>query len=341
MSNYLGVLELSPKPRTYKIFKYDASPFFFYIDVLPLDVSQYDIPHHVEMLESVQSSPIMPLPLRVDRVFNGKSTILIRPSEPVSFSIDEYLAVIDPQQFIQSGITKLLYFTEVRASSEFASSLTLENAREWWNSTKNLYGKLISLEEDFVAFLKAYLHIMVKAKVNNKDLISAATKYCELIRDVCNKRIEEKYIIVEMKEKEKKVDLYKMKEGKVFEERFKRTKREILLPTFVDIEVIDLEEVGYPSINSKNIKFKAKAMKYIPLLFYDDLLECMLQNLEILKDYEGKIINPSFLLESNVIKLLDKETSNLEQYTWLKEFDEIKIDLIMNTFEPTFPYYLR
>jgi hypothetical protein len=293
------------------------------------------------MLESVQSSPIMPLPLRVDRVFNGKSTILIRPREPVSFSIDEYLAVINPQPFIQSGITKLLYFTEVRASREFVSSLTLENALEWWNSTKNLYGKLISLEEDFVAFLKAYLHIMVKAKVNNEDLISAATKYCELIRDVCDQRIQEKYIIVEMKEKEKLVDLYEMKEGKVFEKGFKRTRRELLLPTFVDIEVLDLEEVGYPFINSKNIKLKAKAMKYIPLLFYDDLLECMLQNLEILKDYEGKIINPSFLLENNVIKLLDKETSNLEQYSWLKEFEEININLIMNTFEPTFPYDLR
>ncbi|MHA1488043.1 MAG: hypothetical protein ACTSSC_12850 [Promethearchaeota archaeon] len=67
----------------------------------------------------------------------------------------------------------------------------------------------------------------------------------------------------------------------------------------------------------------------------------MLQNLKSLKDFEGEIIDPSFLLESNVIKLLDKETSNLEQYTWLKEFDEINIDLIMNTFEPTFPYDLR
>jgi len=332
---------MSPKPKEYQIFKYDASPFFFYIDVLPIDVSQYDIPHHVEMLKKVQSNPIIPIPLRVDRVFSGKSTILIRPREPVSFILDENLAVINPQPFIQSGITKLLYFTEVRTSSEFASSLTLENALDWWNSTKNLYGKLKSLEEDFAAFLKAYLHIMVNAKVNDEDLISAATRYCELIRDICNQRIQEKYIIVEIKEKEKLLDLYKIKEGKVFENRFKRTRRELLYPTFVDIEVLDLEEVGYPSINSKNIKFKAKAMKYIPLLFYDDLLECMLQNLEILKDFEGKIIDPSFLLERNLIKLLNKETSNLEQYTWLKEFDEIKIDSIMNSFEPTFPYDLR
>ena len=330
---------MSPKRREYKTFKYDASPFFFYIDVLPLDLSQYDIPHHAELLKEVQSNPIMPLPLRVDRVLSGKSSILIRPRDPVSFSINENIAIINPQPFIQSGIKKLLYFTEVRASREFVLSLTLENAEEWWSSTKFLYGRLRTLEEDFVAFLKAYLHIMVKAKINNDDLNSAARQYCELIRDICNKRIQEKYILVELKEKEKLVDLYKMKEGDVFEKRFKKTRRELLYPEFVDIEVVDFEEAGYSQFNSK--KFKGKAMKYIPLLFYDDLLECMLQNLEILKENECEIIDPSILLDKNIIKLVDKDTSGLDQYTWLKDFNQIKIDSVMNSFKPTFPYDLR
>ena len=330
---------MSPKPKGYKTFKYDASPFFFFIDVLPLNLSQYDIPHHAELLKEVQSNPIMPLPLRVDRVFSGKSSILIRPRDPVSFSINEKIAIIDPQPFIQSGIKKLLYFTEVRASREFVLSLTLENAKKWWNSTRFLYGRLRTLEEDFVAFLKAYLHIMVKAKVNNDDLISAARQYCELIREICNRRIREKYILVELKEKEKLVNLYKMKEGNVFEKRFKKTKQEFLYPAFVDIEVVDFKEAGYSQFNSE--KFKGKAMKYIPLLFYDDLLECMLQNLEVLKENECEIIDPSILLDKNIIKLVDKDTSSLDQYTWLKDFNQIKIDSVMNSFKPTFPYDLR
>ena len=331
---------MSPKSREYETFSHDASPFFFYIDVLPLDLSQYDIPHHVELLKEVQSNPIMPLPLRIDRVFSGKSSILIRPRDPVSFSINENIAIINPQPLIESGIKKLLYFTEVRASREFASSLTLANAEVWWNSTKFLYGRLRTLEEDFAAFLKAYIFIMVKAKIESEDLISAAVQYCDLIRDICDKRIQEKRITVETKKKEKLVDLYKMKDGKVIEKRFKRVESKLLYPSFVDIEVTNLESVGFSNID-KDLKRKSIMMKYIPLLFYDDLLECMLQNLESLKDFEGEIIDPSFLLENNMIKLVDKETSNLEQYTWLKEFDEIKIDSIMNTFEPTFPYDLR
>ena len=332
---------MSPKSREYKTFKYDASPFFFYIDVLPLDVSQYDIPHHAELLKEVQSNPIMPLPMRIDRVFSGKSSILIRPRDPVSFSINENIAIINPQPFVQSGIKKLLYFTEVRASREFALSLTLENAEAWWNSTKYLYGRLRTLEEDFEAFLKAYIFIMVKAKIESEDLISAAIQYCELIRDVCDKRIQEKHIKVEIKKKEKKVDLYKMKEGKVIEKRFKRVDSKLLYPSFVDIEVTNLESVKFSNIQDKELKIKSRIMKYIPLLFYDDLLECMIQNLGTLQEFEGDIIDPSFLLENDIIKLFDKEIPNPDQYTWLKEFDEINIGSIMNSFEPTFPYDLR
>ena len=332
---------MSPKSNEYQTFKYDASPFFFYIDVLPLNLTQYEIPHHAELLKQVQSNPIMPLPMRIDRVFSGKSTILIRPKNPISFSINEKIAIINPQPFIQSGIKKLLYFTEIRASGEFALSLTLKNAEAWWNSTKFLYGRMRSLEEDFVAFINAYLHIMVQSKINDEDLIGAAIQYCGLIRDICEKRIHENYILVEMKGKTKRVDLYKAKEGKVIEKRFKRTKRDLLYPAFVDIEVLNLEGVGYSQLYSENISIKAKAMKYIPLLFYDDLLECMLQNLKILEEDNCEIIDPSILLDNNIIKVIDKETPNLEQYSWLREFEDININSIMNSFDPTFSYDLR
>ena len=142
---------MSPKPTEYQTFKYDASPFFFYIDVLPLDLSQYEISHHADLLKQVRSNPIMPIPIMVDRVFNGKSTVLIRPTNPISFTVNEKIAIVNPQPFLQSGIKKLLYFTEVRASGEFAISLTFKNAESWWNSTKFLYGRLRSLEEEHTA----------------------------------------------------------------------------------------------------------------------------------------------------------------------------------------------
>ena len=325
----------------YTTFKSDASPFFFYIDVLPLDFSLYEIPHHVELLKKVQFNPIMPLPLRVDRVFNGESSIIIKPRKPISFSISEQIAVINPNLFIQYGLEKLLYLTEIRASNEFAFSLESENAKKWWDSTKYLYARLRTLEEDFTAFLNAYLLIMVKAKLNNEDLFKAAAQYCELIRDVCEKRIQDKIIFVETAKKEKVVDLYKMKDGSVFD-KLKKERPQLLYPSFVDIEVMNLESIGFTQLETVDysiIKRILTMKKYIPLLFYDDLLECMLLNLKVLRDYEGDILDPSFLLDKNVITLYDSQdvkSADSSEYSWLKSFDNLDIESILNSIEPTF-----
>lgn len=327
--------------KKYKIFKSDAAPFFFYLDVLPPDLSIYELKHHIKLLKNIQSNPIMPLPLRVDRVFNGESSILIRP-KPISFSIEGgYTAIINPHKFIQYGVEKLINFTEIRASEEFAISLSRENAKKWWESTRYLHGRLRTLEEDFGAFLIAYLHTVLKAKVNNEDLVKAAIKYCELIRDICNKRINEKYILVESKGKEKIVDLYRMKEGRDYK-KFNSNRRDLLYPTFVDIEVINLKKVGISHFKEeeyKPIKKSSRVMKYIPLLIYDDLLECMLQNLEKLKNYEGNIIDPAFLLKLNIILLIENKKelpTNFSNYTWFDEFNDINLDNILESVRPTF-----
>ncbi|MHA2473200.1 MAG: hypothetical protein ACXAES_08205 [Promethearchaeota archaeon] len=332
-------------PRTeekYRTFKSDAAPFFFYIDVIPIDLSLYEIKHHVELLKNMQFNPIMPLPLRVDRVFNGETSILMRPPKPISFPIeDDSIAVINPPKFVEYGIEKLINFTEIRASAEFVRSLRAENAKKWWDATKYLHGRLRALEEDFTAFLIGYLSTILKAKMLSEDLISAAVKYCEIIRNICNKRIEEKYVVVETKGKEKIVNLYKMKEGKSYK-KLKSVREKLLYPTFVDIEVYNFAQTGKLESKGEEINFlkeKSKIMKYIPLLFYDDLLECMLQNLETLKEDNINILDPTFLLEKNIILLIEKKDwspEELKNYTWFDEFNQINVESILASIEPTF-----
>ncbi len=327
----------------YKTYKSDAAPFFFYIDVIPLDLTQYEIKHHLELLKTIQYNPIMPLPSRVDRVYNGVSSTLIKPRNPISFSIGENnLAILNPTPFIRFGIEKLLHFTEIRASGQFAISLYTDNARKWWNATRFLYAKLRALEEDFAAFLRAYIYIVLVAKLNEEDLVGAAIKYCELIKDVCEKRINDKQILVEAKDRERIVNMYKMKEGRVQQKRFKFSKESLLYPSFVDIEVVDsrnLKNSPVYEVDYSIVKKISKSLKYIPLLIYDDLLECMLQNLKALEAFEGNIMDPSFLLENKIILLVNKNnysSDQLKNYSWLDDFDAINIDSILKSIRPTF-----
>ena len=328
------------KQAQFETFKADAAPFFFYIDVLPLDLTQYEIPHHINMLESLGSNPIMPIPLRVDRVYNGEPSILIRPREPISFPIGENWVYINPEPFLNLGIEKLIYLTEIRASIEFTSSLKVENVNRWWNSTRIHYSKLKYIEEDFSAFLKAYIYTVIKAHLDSGDLNEAAIKYCELIRDICEKRINQNQILVEVKGKERIKRLYKMKEGKVFETRFKRVTKDLLYPDFVDIEILNHENIEL-SNNEKKVKIKTQVKKYIPLLFYDDLLECMLQNIAILEDDKVDIMNPSNLIENGIVVILEDDDPESDRYSWFHDVNELDINKIMDSFEPTFPHDLK
>ena len=66
----------------FETYKSDGAPFFFYIDVIPLDLAQYEIKNHIKLLKGVANNSIMPLPLRVDRVFNGESSVIVRSRDP-------------------------------------------------------------------------------------------------------------------------------------------------------------------------------------------------------------------------------------------------------------------
>ncbi len=322
----------------FKIFKSDAAPFFFFIDVFPADYTNKNKPNLANLLDSIKTNPIMPLPMRVDRVFNGEKSVLIRPKEPITFPITEELTVIvNPAPFLQLGFEKLLYFTEVRSREKFIASLTLDRALRWWNATKFLHGNLQALEEDFSAFLRAYLHTIVKAKVLDEDLVSAAKSYCELIGDICRKRMEQNSILTEVKGTQENVKMYKTKQFTYYK-KFKKTSQTEYHPELIDIEVFDLSLKGFQKIEGNravNLKeTSSKIIKYIPLLLYDDLLECMLQNLKRIEESDDNILDPSLLFERNIIftqKTKELENINLEKYSWWKSFENIDLDSIINS----------
>jgi len=326
----------------FKIFKSDAAPFFFYIEIFPPDLSYYKKERELVLLKKIQNNPIMPLPMRVDRVFNGEKSLLIRPKEPISFLVmDDLNAIINPTVFLQYGTENLLNFTEIRAYEKFIIPLKLEKVKEWWESTKFLYAKLTRIEEDFSAFIRAYISTVLKAKLNNEDLIKAASQYCKIVQEICEKRINENVISIETTRKETSVKMYTQKEAK-YRRKMKRVQRVEYHPELVDIDVYDLAEKGFKyDLNTQNIllyDIKPNEIKYIPLLLYDDLLECMLQNLKNLDEGDDNILDPTFLLEKNIIILLNsKELENIktEEFSWFNTFEELNLKSIVESIKTT------
>ncbi|MFX1366056.1 MAG: hypothetical protein ACFFCE_18330 [Promethearchaeota archaeon] len=326
----------------FKIYKSDAAPFFFYIEIFPPNLTSYNKEYALVLLKKIKENPIMPLPMRVDRVFNGEKSLLIRPREPISFPImDDLEAWVNPSIFLQYGIEKLLYFTEIRAFELFISHLKIEKINKWWKASKFLYAKIRQIEEDFSASLKAYISTVLKAKLNNEDIINAAKDYCKIIKELCENRMNQNSIIVETISKVGNVRMYIEKTGR-YREKGKKVEKIEYHPELIDIDVYNLVEKGFKyNRDNQDInldELKPKQIKYIPLLFYDDLLECMLQNLKILEDGNENILDPSFLLDRNIILLHEtKKTEELKihDFSWFKTFEELKFESILESIKAT------
>ena len=322
----------------FKTYKSDAAPFFFFIDIFPLDLKLFDTPYSIALAEQIKNNPIMPLPMRIDKVFNGENSIIIRPTSPVSFPLNETTtAIINPIPYLQSGIENLLFFTEIRSQERLYRSLKQEKVSRWWDNTRFLYGNLHQVEEDFSAFLKAYLYTIIKAKINETDIIGAAIEYCEIINNICKEKMLRNKILVEIKNKQESVKLYREKESK-HREKLKIITQTQYHPELIDIEVHDFSTNGFP--NQENFKdsiassSESFVTKYIPLLLYDDLQECMLLNLKQLEVNEPGLLDPSYLMENNVILLLKSEEIEddyLTNYSWLTDLTGVDLEIIMKS----------
>ncbi|MFX0003695.1 MAG: hypothetical protein ACFE9C_03350 [Candidatus Hodarchaeota archaeon] len=341
------MISLNPINK-FKTFKYDAAPFFFYLEVFPPDLTSFESKRDIALLKKTLTNPIMPLPMRVDRVFNGEQSLLIRPRELIPFSVmDDLNAIINTSKFIQYGVEQLINFTEIRAYEKFFLSLKIQKAKNWWDSTKFLYTKLLDLENDFTAFLKLYIENVLKAKLNNEDLVTAATKYCKSIQKICEKRINENSILIETKRHQSQGKLYVKKIGKYLK-KMKRIEKVEIHPELIDLEIYDLSKIGFTNdiekLDATLESLKPKMLKYIPILFYDDLLECMLQNVKKIDDGDENILDPSFLIDNNIITLHDsKELENLRIHdsSWFTSFEELNLESIIQSISTTIQEFIK
>lgn len=316
----------------FKTYKSDAAPFFFYIEIYPFDISLFENPYTSSLIKIIEKNPIVPIPMRVDRVFNGVNSVIIRPKEVISFQISEdQLAVINPKHFLQSGIKNLIYFSEIRSVEQLFKSLSRKNVLSWWEATRFIYGNLYRLEEDFSAFLRAYLHTMVKSYIEEDDLVSAAIQYCQILEEICKKRMEQNRILIEIEGEQTTVNMYKKKDVKYYK-KLKKVSEIQYHPELIDIEIIDYSNNGWSVDTTKTGEIDRYEKKYIPLLFYDDLQECMLLNLKYLEENDKTLLSPSSLIEDKIITIIDSKIYNenfKSKNIWWQDFSDIKPDLFL------------
>ena len=237
--------------------KSDGAPMIFFIDILPS-----------EML----SNPIMPLPIRIDKITNGEPTLAIFPEEIYSKTYKGQVITFNYHELYSQFFQNLVFFAKKKYREMLYRNLNKDKIQEWWNKSKPLVAQIPDYARDLAFNLKSYLDAYVNF-LDSQNSDQALLFYIETMIDYCKKRIDENSIQL----------FYK---GKIKEERMYKIKKEHFYPDIVEFDIL----------NEMDNKIHRKAV--VPIMIYDDLLECFLYNEMQLKKKLG-IYEEEVIIEEN------------------------------------------
>ena len=264
-------------------FKNDTAPVLFYFDIFTTDIFEV---------------PIIPIPIRIDKIINGEETVFIVPNVNVLNKVFEKLEFsLDLKNFFIYGLKNLVKYAKKKFPQLTFRPFKIEKIFNWFEKSKEISSNIPSLEDDFTflisefAFLYSNLEKM-NDKGDNDQYISEYLQYCDRIIKYFKDILEQNSIrVVENGELTNKM-IYKEKKGKFY-------------PEIVPVDV---------TIFKKN---KVKKKFFVPYLIYDDIIDCFSYNRKILNEKSQTPFDMNVLLHRNIIhELEDKNNRKLKEFTF-------------------------
>ena len=241
----------------------DMAPMLFVIDTIHSE--HYD-------------NPIIPTPVRVDKVSNGEFTSIILPSKLPQTEQDDQVVTIDVIRLLELGFQNLMSYTAKKFNEITYRPLNIANISKWWENTRKYSCHFPTYIQDLDSILQSYLNAYLQWK-RTGDEIESLISYTEKIIDLCNTRLTKNKISYQF---EKKVIT-----SRIYTERKDGKK----IPQIWQVDRTTLE----------NWKVRKKA--FVPHLIYDDLLECFLSNKAELERGELEAISFTELENLKVIRI--------------------------------------
>lgn len=256
MSFFKSNKKILTKLRSYKK---DIAPVGFYFDIFSTEIFEI---------------PILPIPLRIDKLSNGQPTLFLFPNwEKLKKLSNRLKLTINFNRFYTIGIENFVRYASLKQSELTFRDLTANKIRQWWNASINLSGANPDLINSFTFLISKFLKTFSYIDKNNLDLVEHKEEYRNELIDYC------KAIIRYFKKKiEKNVFLIKNKHNFDLEKLYLERKQKYY-PLIIKILINDLAVE------------KSFEMGFVPYLIYDDILESFYYNKKLLEDGKDIPIN--------------------------------------------------
>jgi hypothetical protein len=278
--------------KSLKSYKNDLAPIGFFFDIFATDLFRV---------------PIMPIPMRIDKILSGHSSLLILPNiEKLNILSEKLNLIINYKSFFSIGLQNLIKFARKRHESLSYRTLKEEKLFNWFEKSNRISRKIPTLVDDFTViiseFLKTYSIIKSKElKHETENYKTELIKYCDIIIDYFKVKIEGNIFQIEENGIPIKKQIYTIKKEKYY-------------PNIIPLKVVDL------ALN-KIIK-----RSFVPYLIYDDILDCFAYNRKLLIEKTQSPCDNKLWEENNIImELNNNEKRVLKGFTFLDiNFETIK-----------------
>jgi len=282
---------MTPK-KIFKTFKSDLAPVGFYFDIFATEIFKI---------------PIMPIPMRIDKLVKGESTFFILPDiTKINRLIDKLALVLNMKSFLLTGLKNLINFAKKKFQEKTLLNLNKEIITRWFENSLALKAEIPSLTKDFTflisKFLKSYAYCENKCiDYKNEEYHLEHIKYCENVISYFKRRIEGNELQIIHKESKLTVKLYKEKNNQYY-------------PEIVSIDVNDLKND------------KKRFMNFVPYLIYDDIIDVFSYNKKLLMENSQNTIDLKIWNNNSIIN----KRSNIKKDKFgkiLKNFELKRFDL--------------
>ena len=262
--------------RKQRSFKKDLAPIGFYFDIFSTDLFQI---------------PILPIPMRIDKLSNGEPTLLITPNrEKLEKEFKRLNLTIDFHLFYVTGITNLLNYANLKQKELTLRGLDSDKIIKWWKASNNISAFNPDLSESFTFITTQFLKTYSYVDNNNLDPTQDQDEYQNILIEYCDS------IIKYFRNKIEKNIFFIKNEGKIEIEKLYLERKQKYYPLVIKIPVTDL---------ATN---KTSEMGFVPYLIYDDLLDSFYYNKTLLINNTNDSINLKVYVDNEIIN----KTSNID-----------------------------
>ncbi len=252
-----------------RTFKRDLAPMGFYFDIFSTDIFQI---------------PILPIPMRIDKLSNGEPTLFITPNlEKLEKVFKRLNLTINFHLFYITGIKNLINYANLKQKELTLRGLDSDKIRKWWEASNNISAFNPDLGESFTFITSQFLKTYSYVDKNNLDPTQNKDEYKNILIEYCDS------IIKYFRNKIEKNIFFIKNEDKIEKEKLYLERKQKYYPLVIKLPVNDL------------VTNRTSEMGFVPYLIYDDLLDSFYYNKKILKNTTDDAINLKVYKDNKII----------------------------------------